>query len=163
MNVNRSSYLGWIAMASTIGLIITNLVVDRGSNVFVRLIGVAFLLSGPVFFIPPFIVLAKAGKPDEGRTYMETSIVVSRGPYRIIRHPQYLGYMFFNLGFMLLAQSWIAVVLAAFSIGVFIALAAEEEKQLNIRFGGDYAKYCQDVPRFNFIVGLMRYIKSSNN
>ncbi len=64
---------------------------------------------------------------------------------------------------MLLAQSWVAVVFAAFSIGLFIALAAEEEKQLHVRFGGDYAKYCQDVPRFNVMVGLMRYIKSSNN
>ncbi len=72
MNTNRSIYLGWIAMASTIGLIITNLVVDRGSNVLLRLIGVAFLLSSPLLFIPPFIVLAKAGKPDENRTYMET-------------------------------------------------------------------------------------------
>jgi len=163
MNVNRSIYLGWMAMASTIGLIITNLVADRGSNVLLRVIGLAFLLSSPLLFIPPFIFLAKAGKPDEGRTYMETFVVVRQGPYRIIRHPQYLGYIFLNLGFMLLAQSWVAVVFAAFSIGIFIALAAEEEKQLHVRFGGDYAEYCQDVPRFNVMVGLMRYIKSSNN
>jgi protein-S-isoprenylcysteine O-methyltransferase Ste14 len=64
---------------------------------------------------------------------------------------------------MLLAQSRVAVVLAAFSIGIFIALAAEEEKQFHVRFGGDYAAYCQEVPRFNVIVGLMRYIRSSDN
>ena len=75
-------------MASTIGLIITNLVVDHGSNVFLRLIGVVFLLSSPLLFIQPFIVLAKAGKPDENQTYMETSILVRQGPFRITRHPQ---------------------------------------------------------------------------
>jgi len=126
MNANRSIYLGWMAMVSTIGLIITNLVADRGSNVLLRVIGLAFLLSSPLLFIPPFIVLAKAGKPDEGRTYMETSVVVRQGPYRIIRHPQYLGYMFLNLGFMLLVQSWVAIVFASLSIGIFIALAVEE-------------------------------------
>jgi len=150
-------------MASTIGLIITNLVVDRGSYVLLRLIGAAFLLSSPLLFIPPFVVLAKAGKPDENRTYMETSIVVRQGPYRIIRHPQYLGYMFLNLGFLLLAQSWVAVVLTTLSVGIFMALAVEEEKQLHVRYGRDYAEYCQDVPRFNVMVGLMRHIKSSNN
>ena len=163
MNANRSIYLGWMAMVSTIGLIITNLVADRGSNVLLRVIGLAFLLSSPLLFIPPFIVLAKAGKPDEGRTYMETFVVVRQGPYRIIRHPQYLGYMFLNLGFMLLVQSWVAIVFASLSIGIFIALAVEEEKQLYARFGEGYAEYCQDVPRFNLIVGLLRYMKSSNN
>jgi len=161
MNANRSIYLGWMAMVSTIGLIITNLVFDRGSDVLLRVIGLAFLLSSPLLFIPPFIVLAKAGKPDEGRTYMETSVVVRQGPYLIIRHPQYLGYMFLNLGFMLLVQSWVAIVFASLSIGIFIALAAEEEKQLHARFGEGYADYCQDVPRFNVIVGLLRYMKSS--
>jgi protein-S-isoprenylcysteine O-methyltransferase Ste14 len=43
--------------------------------------------------------------------------------------------MFLNLGFMLLVQSWLAVVLAALSIGSFIALAMAEEKQLHARFG----------------------------
>lgn len=161
MNANRSIYLGWMAMVSTIGLIITNLVADRGSNVLLRVIGLAFLLSSPLLFIPPFIVLAKAGKPDEGRTYMETSVVVRQGPYLIIRHPQYLGYMFLNLGFMLLVQSWVAIVFASLSIGIFIALAVEEEKQLHARLGEGYADYCQDVPRFNVIVGLLRYMKSS--
>jgi protein-S-isoprenylcysteine O-methyltransferase Ste14 len=160
MNTNRSIYLGWIAMASTIGLIIASLVVDSSSNVLLRLIGLVFLLSSPFLFIPPFIFLARVGNPDEGRTYMETSVIVRQGPYRIIRHPQYLGYMFLNLGFMLLVQSWLALVFASLSIGIFIALAVEEEKQLHIRFGEDYAEYCQDVPRFNVIVGLLRYMKS---
>ena len=150
-------------MASTIALIITNLVVDRGSNVLLRLIGVTFLLSSPLLFIPPFILLAKAGKPNEGRTYMETSVIVRQGPYRLVRHPQYLGYMFLNLGFMLLVESWLAIVFASLSIGIFIALAVEEEKQLHARFGEGYAEYCQDVPRFNIIVGLLRHMKSSNN
>ena len=163
MNVNRSIYLGWMAMASTIGLIITNLGADRGSIVLLRVIGLAFLLSSPLLFIPPFIFLAKVGKPNEGRTYMETSVVVKQGPYRIIRHPQYLGYMFLNVGFMLLVQSWVALAFASLSIGIFIALAVEEEKQLHVRFGEGYAEYCQDVPRFNVIVELLRYVKSSNN
>lgn len=157
MNTNRSIYLGWIAITSTIILIITNLVDDRGSNPLFRLIGVAFLLSSPLLFMPPFIVLAKVGKPDENSTYMASNIV-RQGPYHIIRHPQYLGYMFLNLGFMLLVQSWVAVVLAAFSIGIFITLVVEEEKRLHVRFGEDYVEYCQDVPRFNVLVGLMGYI-----
>jgi protein-S-isoprenylcysteine O-methyltransferase Ste14 len=140
-----------------IGLIITNLVTDRGSIVLLRVIGLAFLLSSPLLFIPPLIFLAKVGKPDEGQTYMETSVIVRQGPYRIVRHPQYLGYMLLNLGFMLLGQSWVAIGFAALSIGSFIALAVEEEKQLHARFSEGYAEYCQDVPRFNVIVGLLRH------
>ena len=63
---------------------------------------------------------------------------------------------------MLLVQSWVAIVFASLSIGIFIALAVEEEKQLHARFGEGYTEYCQDVPRFNIIVGLLRQMKSSN-
>jgi len=147
-------------MVSTIGLIITNLVVDHGPNTFLRFVGLVLLLSSPFFFIPPFIVLAKAGKPGKHQTYMETSMLVRQGPFRIIRHPQYLGYIFLNLGFAFLAQFWIAFIFAAISISIFIAISIEEEKHLRARFGDEYAEYCQDVPRFNVIVGLMRYVKS---
>jgi protein-S-isoprenylcysteine O-methyltransferase Ste14 len=155
MSGKRAIYFGWMAAASTIGAIVTNLVSNSGANSLLRAIGVVSLLASAPLFISPFIILAKHGKRDAGQTYMETSVVVSQGPYGIIRHPQYLGYMFLNLGFALVTQTWLAAVFGAVSIGLFIAFAVQEEKLLIARFGESYLAYCRRVPRFNLIAGLV--------
>ncbi len=152
--------LAWAAMVSTLGVIGANLVAGHGPSVLLRLIGVVLLLASPFFFIPPFVVLARRGRPDGGGSYMDTSTVVRRGPYRIVRHPQYLGYILLDLGFALRAQSPVAGALAAFSIACWVAVAVEEERHLRSRHGEAYSAYCAEVPRFNVVAGLLRCVRS---
>ena len=91
---------------------------------------------------------------------METTAVVQRGPYRLIRHPQYLGYMLLSIGFGLIKQQWLVLFLGIFAIGLFMLLAAAEEAELHHRFGEQYADYCRQVPRFNLLLGLIRYLRN---
>jgi protein-S-isoprenylcysteine O-methyltransferase Ste14 len=146
-------------MVSTVCLIVAQLVLGRGPCAPLRAVGVGFLLLSGVLFIPPFFLLARHGKPPAERTYMDTSVVVSSGPYSIVRHPQYLGYIFLSVGFALLSQAWPALVLGALAVALFYALAVEEERQLAARFGDSYLAYCRRVPRFNVLAGLLGAIR----
>jgi protein-S-isoprenylcysteine O-methyltransferase Ste14 len=156
MSSHRYVTIGWAAMASTMALIVAHLVLGRGPHAPLRAVGAGFLLLSGLLFIPPFFVLARYGKPPADRSYMDTSLVVSHGPYGIVRHPQYLGYVCLSIGFTLQSQAWPAAVLGALSVALFYALAVAEERQLVARFGDGYIEYCRRVPRFNLLAGLLR-------
>jgi len=43
---------------------------------------------GLPFFFSPFIYFRKEGKPGEGKSLMDTTVVVANGTYGIVRHPE---------------------------------------------------------------------------
>jgi protein-S-isoprenylcysteine O-methyltransferase Ste14 len=74
--------------------------------------------------------------------------LLSEGIYSRIRHPRYLSVFFGSLAVALFANylaSWLLMVLL---IPVIYLLAIIEERELLERFGGDYRRYMERVPRF---------------
>ena len=61
-----------------------------------------------------------------------------------------------SLALILITQHWfIATIgLVAMVLNYFIALKADQE--LIEKFGDDYKRYMQEVPRMNFLLGLIR-------
>jgi protein-S-isoprenylcysteine O-methyltransferase Ste14 len=75
--------------------------------------------------------------------------LVSRGLYRFVRNPMYVGVAMILLGEVLLLESlallaYAALVCAAFHL--FVVLY--EEPNLRRRFGEPYVEYCRSVPRW---------------
>jgi len=149
----------WIASGATISLIIVTQFLPRGGDPYLRGTGVFVLLLAAVFIFWPFYLLAKHGKPKDGQTYMQAGIIVDRSLYAITRHPQYLGYSFLACGFALLSQHWVAVLLAAVGATFFYLQAMREERYCLARFGEPYEQYLRRVPRFNFILGIVRLLQ----
>jgi protein-S-isoprenylcysteine O-methyltransferase Ste14 len=149
----------WIASAVMISLIIVTQFLPRGDEPCLRVTGVFVLLLAAVFIFGPFYLLMKHGGRD-GQTYMQARIVVDRGLYAITRHPQYLGYILFACGFALLSQHWVAVLLAALGTTLFYVQAVREERYCLARFGEPYEQYLQRVPRFDFVLGIVRLLGS---
>ena len=145
----------WLASAVTVSLIIVGQFLPRGDNPYLRGTGVFVLLLAGVFIFAPFYLLAKYGGMNDGRTYMQARIV-DRGLYAIIRHPQYLGYIFLACGFALLSQHWVAVLLAVAGVTLFYLQAVREERYCLAQLGEPYKQYLRRVPRFNIVVGMMR-------
>ncbi len=74
--------------------------------------------------------------------------LVTRGPYRVVRHPMYTALHVIYLGTFLLVPSWFFLVcLIAAVVGNTIR-AAEEERVLLARYGQDYAVYREVTGRF---------------
>ena len=147
----------WIASVTMISLIIVTQFIERGENTYLRYTGVFVLLLASIFIFTPFYLLSKYGGVKEGQSYIGSRIVVDRGLYAVTRHPQYLGYILFACGFALLAQNWVVVLLTAVGVTCFYLQAVREEKYCLVRFGDPYKVYLQRVPRFNVVMGVVRF------
>jgi protein-S-isoprenylcysteine O-methyltransferase Ste14 len=94
--------------------------------------------------------VSHVGIASRTRTPSPKKFVVG-GPYRIVRHPLYLGNFLLGLGFALAANAlfpWLLlayVALFALQYGLFIRL---EEEELGMKFGEAHRAYAARVPAF---------------
>ena len=122
-------------------------------------VGWLVTVIGLPFFLATALYFPRKGKPQEGKSSMDVTVVVDTGLYGIVRHPQYLGCMSMMFASILVSQHWLSAI-----VGVPMALwlyteIPKEEKGLIIRFGDDYRRYMERVPRLNLIVGLIRLLR----
>ena len=73
-------------------------------------------------------------------------LVVS-GPYRYVRHPSYTGYMLMFFGMFFATLDLAAAVPLLGVLGYYI-LSREEERMLELRYGGRYTEYRSKTGRF---------------
>ena len=156
--LGAQSRWAWIASLASILLVVAAVVVPRGDNLALRAAGVTLLIASALFTISPIFALKRHGQGEEASVYMATSRVVDRGPYALVRHPQYLGYMLLDWGFALLTQHWAVAVLAAVGTMGFYLQALAEERACLAHFGASYAQYRRRVPRLNVVTGVVRLL-----
>jgi protein-S-isoprenylcysteine O-methyltransferase Ste14 len=150
--------LDWGASIVIVIIVIVGQYLERGQNPFVRGAGLVVLVLACVFYFPPLFLLQRHGGAGEGQHPMDTNVVVDRGLYSIVRHPQYLGYILLVLGFVCLFQNLTIVVLGALAIALFYGHTVREERYCIQKFGREYENYVQTVPRFNVILGIIRHL-----
>jgi protein-S-isoprenylcysteine O-methyltransferase Ste14 len=73
---------------------------------------------------------------------------VTRGLYRISRHPQQVMFFVAFLGISIAIGSWIALILEAISSVFLHARVLAEEEACLERYGDDYRAYMKRVPRY---------------
>lgn len=89
-----------------------------------------------------------------------TEAVIDSGIYGVVRHPMYLGGIFFYTYMILWAQHWIVAILAIVGIVcVYYTMKMEEEERCVEKFGDDYRQYMKSVPRANIVAGLIRLLQ----
>lgn len=73
--------------------------------------------------------------------------VTKAGPYKLLRHPLYLGNFMVGLGFTVFLSLWQMVVIYAitFSI-VYYKKMKQEERFLEDKFGAEYREYRKTTP-----------------
>lgn len=76
------------------------------------------------------------------------NVLVTSGPYRIIRNPMYLGHLIFLLGLATTLWSLFALVLLLLRAFWFDARVRRDEARLLSMFGAEYAQYCARVNRW---------------
>ena len=142
--VDRSLYASTIAVAATFYFMVVN--VKDGERLLPITVTVSIQLMGIVLQIAAKLALARSfGILPANRG------IVSSGPYRLVRHPMYLGYFLNHLGFFLALASWgnLLVYTALYLLQTLRVLA--EERILTK--DAAYCEYTRRVP-YRVIPGL---------
>lgn len=122
-------------------------------------IGWGIWVLSTVFGIAPIFILRNKGNIEEGKSYVHTTRLVDTSLYAIVRHPQYLAGILFNLAMMLLAQHWVVISIGIISMGlIYLDMYAADQEGIE-KFGDEYRRYMQKVPRANFLLGLIRLLR----
>ena len=114
-------------------------------------VGWIFWVVGIVFVILPYYYIY----------YRKVKVLVDSGIYAVVRHPLYLGWILsIFVATIFLYQHWLFVIIAIPGIAS-VYLISRQEEHLNVeRFGDDYKRYMQVVPRMNLLVGVIRLVRT---
>jgi len=74
--------------------------------------------------------------------------LITRGPYKFSRNPQYLGDSMNILGFLVLSNSMMVLIIGILGISLNLLAPHLEEPWLEQRYGNDYLEYKKKVPRY---------------
>jgi protein-S-isoprenylcysteine O-methyltransferase Ste14 len=80
--------------------------------------------------------------------------LVTTGPYRYSRNPQYVGTIPAVLGYAIICNSILALITALLVSGWFVLVPFAEESWCREHLGAAYEEYAAKVPRFVGLRGL---------
>jgi protein-S-isoprenylcysteine O-methyltransferase Ste14 len=122
-------------------------------------VGWVVLVLGFLLVLSSLICFSKRGKPAEGKGIMGTTVLVESGTYGIVRHPQFLGVALIVFASILVSQHWLFALIGVPLIVSFPKWIKDSEKHLIAKFGDDYKRYMEKVPRINFVLGIIRLLQ----
>ena len=99
------------------------------------------------------------GQSPEKESWLRTTAVVDNGVYAVIRHPMYLAFMLIFFALACISQHWLSVILGAIGALMIYNDMRREEKGNVAKFGEDYLRYMHQVPRMNFVLGIVRLMQ----
>ena len=102
-------------------------------------LGFLFLIDAVVFLAWSSWIFSKAFNRFNGsRVKLE---LIKTGPYKIIRHPKYLGIIAWALATSLIFNNYISILLFVFITILIYMKILDEEKFLKNEFGEDWSTY----------------------
>ena len=119
-----------------------------------QLISWFLLLISMYLVVASLMLLRRMGKPKTERTdptlleLEKTTVLVTTGLYRYIRHPMYSSLLFLSWGVFFKLPSWPGIILSTLAT-LFLLLTAQIEETENIRFfGQSYQEYRKHTRMF---------------
>ncbi len=94
---------------------------------------------------------------------MDTTVLVDSGTYAIVRHPMLLGSIMLMSASILISQHWLVAIVGVIMSASGYRDQVKLEKGLLMKFGDDYTRYMQRVPRLNVFLGIIRLLKRRIN
>jgi len=104
---------------------------------------------GALFYVMSVLTLRRKG----------VSKIVDTGIYGIVRHPVYLGAMMMFFSHILLGQNWIAAIGSIVAIVCCYMIILSGDQRNIEKFGDDYKRYMEKVPRINLLLGIIRLLR----
>jgi protein-S-isoprenylcysteine O-methyltransferase Ste14 len=128
-------------------------------NIIVLGIGWILLIPGFSLLSLSITALRTYGNVPEGRSWLDTTTIVMKGIYRIVRHPLYIGWIIMSASLALILQSWSSTLCAIIIIPLAIVSISLEESSNIMKFGYAFLQYQKEVPLVNIFTGFWRYYR----
>jgi methanethiol S-methyltransferase len=111
-----------------------------------------FHIASSILIVAGFLLLAKSWVVlYQAQRWGE---IAATGPYALVRHPQYLGFIAIMLGFLLQWPTVLTLAMFPVLLYMYLRLARREEHDAIAQFGEGYQRYMERVPAF--LPGLRR-------
>jgi protein-S-isoprenylcysteine O-methyltransferase Ste14 len=110
-------------------------------NPVMRWTGLALATLGMGLIFWSGLALGRLYSPEV--TLQKEHRLITDGPYRLIRHPRYLGGMIQGIGLSLLFRSWIGLALTGVFVVIILFRIKDEEALMSREFGETWKNYCQ--------------------
>jgi protein-S-isoprenylcysteine O-methyltransferase Ste14 len=104
-----------------------------------HLLSFVFLFAGFTLLSNAWHVLYQAQRRDQ---------LATKGPYRLVRHPQYIGFVLIMFGFLLQWPTLLTLAMFPVLVVMYVRLAISEERDSEAAFGGAWQAYAAVTPRF---------------
>jgi len=121
-----------------------------------------YVFSGMIFGALPVFEFRKKGEVRKGQSYIHTTKLVDTGIYSVVRHPQYVTFIMWAIAGILLFQHWIVILLGLPIMPLTYIDLIKADKDAIEKFGEDYKAYMKKVPRANFLLGIIRRFRKSD-
>jgi protein-S-isoprenylcysteine O-methyltransferase Ste14 len=112
----------------------------------IHLVSWILLVASGFLVVHAFHLLRTAGRPSG--PIERTTVLVTAGAYRFIRHPLYASLLFLGWGAYLKDPTWLGTALVGVATASLVATARVEEAECLAKFGRAYAEYMQRTRRF---------------
>lgn len=108
---------------------------QTGHGTLFHLLSNFLIIGGAVLIVQGWKAIHKGG----------ASLVIT-GPYRYVRHPQYIGFIAVILGFLIQWPTVVTLLMAPILIVRYVFLAKKEENFMLAQFPREYHVYMERVP-----------------
>ena len=149
----RRKMLTWVALENRIEKIVTSILTPMTFAVIVYCIFVPLKLGMMWFYVglPVFLLGAAiytVAITDFGTTPPDE--LVTKGVYRISRHPIHFGYFIMYLGIGVACASWVLLLFSIVYMVLQDILHSAEERFCLEKYGDAYREYVDKTPRYFF-------------
>ena len=125
-----------------------NFMLKKAGIAYLQYISIFFFVTGIFLIISSFLSLKRIGKPTSGLE--DTTIMIYKGIFKILRHPLYLGLSLVTIGFLFAYQAFTLIIIGVVAVILFY-IASRIEDSYNIKkFGREYVEYMMEFPFGNF-------------
>ena len=108
-------------------------------------VGLACILAAAIV-LPALLAFRRAATRPE--PWRPATALVTEGPYRYVRHPQYTGLFLIIIGLLIQWPTLITALMSPVLFYVYYRLAKREEAEIEGQFGDRYRKYSATTPMF---------------
>lgn len=108
----------------------------------IRIIGIVIIFSGLIFFWWIHKTLGENWSPV--LEIRKGHKLITKGPYKYVRHPMYTLFYVFAIGLLLLVSNWFVGLFALLSWHLlYVIRISSEEKMMLEQFGIEWENYCK--------------------